>query len=376
MPTPVDGIALNNFEHLLATIQHETPLGEFEHVISERDFPMCRYMWDKERRQIRNGTLIEHDIVFQPNGTISFVLPGEDCPVANAEMMMKVRQGWAISNRNMWFEEREINANAAGGGGAKAAARRIQDLYKSKRQQNIIMPTLTGWEAAYLDVPENADDNRAPHGIPAWISLGAVGFTGVDFVGDTITYGDGSTSKTIGGIATDDARTRGLWKNLVGTTPSWNSQQTIQVMWEVYKRGRFKKPPRATNVNANPFDSTVIFVGTETWLDLLALAESRMENKKNDLTASEGDLKFLGIPIIDVPGMDYQSGHALWGCRPMYWVNMRSFMSFTYEGEFLRESEPIRHSATKHRTYVIQCDNQANTMCINRRHQAVIHLPR
>lgn len=371
----VEGIALGAFENLLATIQNQTPLGEFEHIIPARDYPLCRYLLDKNRRTIQNGTEIQHDVVFQQSGNMRFVKPGEDCPVADSEMMVKVRQGWAISNNNMWFEEREIKANAQGSG-SQAAARRIQDLYKSKRQQNIVIPWLDGWEAALLGVPGSTDDDRSPHGIPAWISLAATGWTGVDFVGDTITYGDGSTSTVIGGIDTGNAKTRGLWKNLCATVPDYKSQQTIQTLWEVYTRGRFKKPPKATNVNDNPFDQTCIFCGTETWLDLLGLAESRMATKANDLTASDGDLKFIGIPIIAVPGMDYDSSHALWKWRPMYWANLRSFMTFTYEGEFMRESEPMRHSATKHRTYVIQVDTQANTLCINRRHQAVIHLPR
>lgn len=375
MPLTTGGVSYQNMELLLATIQHETPIGEFEHVISARDYPLTRYMFDKNKRQISNGTLIEHDIAFQPNGAMRFVRPGEDCPVGNVENMMKVRQGWAISNQNMWFEEREVKAKAKGSGGGMKAARVIQDFYKARRQQNIIIPFLDGWEAAFMDTPENADDDRRPHGIPAWISLPPVGSTSVAFNGQDIRYRDGSVSQTIGGISTLDARTRGLWKNLTGTVKSWSNNNTIEVMREVWKRGRFKKPAKATNVNANPFDSTVILVGTETWLDLCALAESRMEAKKKDLIVGEGDLTFMGIPIIDVPTMDYDASHPLFKFRPMYWVNMRSFGVFVKEGEFMNESEPIRHSATKHRTYVIQVDTEANTFCYNRRHQACISLP-
>lgn len=372
MPSTIEGIGLNSFEHLLATIQHETPIGEFEHVIEARDYPICRYMFDKNRRKIGAGTLIEHDLVFQQNGQMRFVKPGEDCPFSNAENMMKVRQGWAISNHNMWYEEREIKANAKG----KDGARRIQDLYKSKRQQNIIIPFLDGWEAAMVETPESAADDRSPHGFPSWISLPPSTQTAntVGFNGNKIVYRDGSTSTVIGGIDTADSRTRGLWNSMTGVVSKWGDQQCLAIMREVYKRGRFKKPSKATNVNENPFDQTVILVGTDLWLDLWTLAESRMEAKKNDLTAFEGDLKFMGIPIIDVPNMDYNASHPIFKYRPMYWINMRSFFPYVYEGEFMRESDPLRVSATKHRTWGIQCDTQANTLCINRRHQACISL--
>lgn len=372
MPSTIDGVALNDFQHLLATIQHETPLGEFEHIIDAREYPLTKYLFGEARRKIGAGTLIEHDVVFQQAGTMRFVKPGEDCPFSNSENMMKVRQGWSISNHNMWYEEREIKANSAG----KNGARRIQDLFKSKRQQNIIIPWLDGWEAALVDTPDSATDDRRPHGFPAWVSLPPTSQAAntVGFNGASITYKDGSTSTTIGGIDTSDSRTRGLWKNLTGTVNKWGDQQCLAIMRETWKRGRFKKPAKATNVNENPFDQTIILVGTDLWLELATLAEARMEAKKNDLTAFEGDLKFMGIPIIDVPTMEYSSTHPIFKWRPMYWLNLRSFMVWTYEGEFMRESEPMRVSSTKHRTWGIQSDTQANTFCINRRHQACISL--
>lgn len=373
MSATVEGVGLNSYILLLATIQHQTPFGEFEHIVSERDFPLISELM-KRAETISNGTLVEHDAMFDPAGEMRWVKPAQAIPFKNVENMFKVRVHWAISNQNMHFEEREINAKRAGKKG-KEAARVIQDFYKARRQANIVMPWNKQWEAGMLNVPTNADDDTTPVGYPGWVCLAPSGFTGIDWRGESIRYADGSTSTTIGGIRTDDVRTRGLWKNLTGTVAKWGDKACLDVMLEFYKRGRFKKPPKTTNVNASQPDDTIILVGTDVWLDMAKLAQVCMDQKRGDLTLVDGVLRYMGIEIQDVPNMDYNASHPLWKYRPMYWIDRRSYKILKMEGEFMRESEPMRISAERHRSYGIQVDTQAAAICFNRRQQGVIHLP-
>jgi hypothetical protein len=362
-----------------------TTIGDLEHVVPQemRDFPICRQLLMKHEVQ-SGGDEITHDIVLQGDGNMRFVLPGEETPFIQQENMRKVRQRWALGNVNMHFDEIELQkaysrgANGSGGSSKREVLKRgflkVQDLYKTRREQNVIIPWLDGWEKALLDVPSSVEDDRSPHGIPAWICMANAGVTGIDFNGQTLRYGDASTSTVIGGIDRSKAENK-LTRNMTCTYTKIDSD-FLQKMFTIKTRLGFKSIPKSEATEPNKFSNYKIFCGTDVYLELARLAQVRQESKYVDLTIdSDGVLRYMGIEICDTPRMEFQSAHPIWKYRPIYWVNMSKFKVISLENFFMKESEPMRISATRHRQFGIQVDTMANTFCFNSQRQAVMHLP-
>lgn len=366
---------------LLATIQHETPFGEFEHIIEDRDFPFLRNLLGKNRVRDIGGTLIEHDIVLQPSAPTGqtihgkYVRPAQEVAVSNSDHMTKVRNGFCILNHNMWFEEREMKASKT-----KAGARQIQDLYKARQDSNLRQPWVEDMEASFMSRPTSSTDDLTPTGIPMWVPIDttATSASSGGFNGITVTYGPAgsTTTSTITGGIDRNLSKNALFRNF---TRPYNEIDVdfINLMWETWLKIGFKKPPGgASNApEANLPGDYQIYVGDDVWLDLVALAETRADQKRSDLAISDGVLSFNGVPIYATPTLNYSSTDPVTQYRPVYWINTRSFVLYRREGEWMRQSEPILHSAERHRTFVIQMDTEFNYICINPRQNAVMHLP-
>lgn len=368
------GTALSGFAHVLQTIKNVTP-WKYEHVITERDFPLFKELYGRKSEYF-GGTQIEIQWVLQGSKPARYVLPGEPCPISNVDGMQTGQVGWAILNENMHWEEREFNAAmakmAATSRSKKELAIKVQDYYQSKREQNLIIPTLQNLENAVFAVPQDTNDQRRPFGIPAWVCLANAGVTGFGFNGQTIRYSGGTTSAIMAGQDRSTTANQ-LLRNATSVYTKIDSG-IIDKLREMKLKLGFKRPPMTKGVEGASGSDYVIYCGDDVYLDLQSVADSRFESRRSDLSNADGMLNFEGIPIQNIPALTYSASDNLTKYRPIYFINKRTLGVCVAAGEWMRETDPVPYSAERHRTMVVQMDTQFQFFCKNPRQNGVLHL--
>lgn len=370
------GLPISDMSTVIATLVHKTPIGKFEHITETRYWPIQKYLIEKRKKHAHGGTKIVHDIVLQPKGVNrgSYTNPLADDVISVNENMLQIEVPWAILNHNMMYDERELQSALQRGGKGKAAAISIQDFYRSRRDQNIIIPWADDLEDSPWLMPIDANDKKAVLGLPYWVNMANAGATTEGWVGQTARYSGGGTSTVIGGI---DKSTNALWRNRV---QFWSGRVDHQIIAQMRTMCHFLRMSRPPGGDTNVRDSTrarhTICCGEDVFLELQNLADSRTASGKGDLTNVDGEVKFNGMPILPVPRLDstVYTADGLAQYKPIYFLNLDTWYFWIANGEWMKRVGPREFPINgKARTWGEQYYTQFQYMCINPRMNGVMH---
>jgi hypothetical protein len=218
--------------------------------------------------------------------------------------------------------------------------------------------------------PTSATDSLYPYGVPYYLNHMTSGSSTDGFVGQTITYQDGTTGTTCANI---DASTSTKWRNYVALYTNINNafikKVRLAMMYTKFKPPVILDDPSQVERTAQKrFYSD--FNTVAELMDLADAKDDRHSGKEvlGGLVVDDGGLVMLNrlpvVPIAQLEGVtDPASGTAT---APIYCVDFSYFVPFVHDGYWMIESPPMT-DRTQHTAYTVFLDGAHQNLCTNRR---------
>ena len=296
--------------------------GAFETTLTNPKYHVINKWFASDKIQLDGGTSITRNIQLDPQGNAQHVLPYQKVPVTARNQQTQIDAPWVKVLTRFPISREEITRN-------RGRSRYI-DLLKSKRRAAFVdlanLLETRAWSA-----PESATDNLNPYGIKYWLNKvnASVDSTG-DFIGQTIRFGNASTSTTKGGI---DGSTESHWRNWAFTYDAIDEDFLLRLT-EGFLASDFQSPMIVDDMIKGPLSNFRIYFPRRALAQYIRLTAKSNDNIGADLGRFNGVVSFNKVPIFHAPQIDSDTD------EPIYGVNHQHFFPVVMEGDWLRESEP------------------------------------
>ena len=267
----------------------------------------------------------------------------------NIDISDNIIQGevpWRFTKTSYAFDLREEEINSG-------SAEQLVDLIDTRRQGAKAALAVLMEEAGW-GKPTDSSDGLTPYGIEYYIVKNATeGFYG----------GAPSGFSDVAGIS---PTTYDKWRNYTGPYTNVTKDDLILSMKKSVLETGFKTPMQAPALDqsgiANKYQ---IYMNKNTYLEFDKVGESQNDNLGRDVASMFGTLVFKNNPIIHVPYLDSDDEN------PVYMVNWNTFEIAVLDNWMLRET--ITDAPTYSHVVIVEIDLAWNTICKNRRMNAVFH---
>jgi hypothetical protein len=218
--------------------------------------------------------------------------------------------------------------------------------------------------------PTSATDTLYPYGVPYYLNHMTSGSSVDGFVGQTITYQNGSTGTTCANI---DASSSTKWRNYAALYTEINNAFIKKVRLALMYT-RFKPPVILNDPSQVERSAQKRFYSDfNTVAELMDFADAKDDNHSGKdclggLVVDDSGLVMLNrmpvVPIAQLEGVtDPASGTAT---APIYCVDFSYFVPFVHDGYWMIESEPMT-DRTQHTSYTVFLDGAHQNLCTNRK---------
>jgi len=265
---------------------------------------------------------------------------------------------------NWVIERTEFNINTPG--------KQIFALDSSRKLQMQIGIAKTLEERTFK-CPDSSTDDLYPYGIPYYlvpITTTQAAADTQDHQGQTITYGDATTTTTCAGIDASDSdfdlfrsyNARYYHDDILN---DWGEEDVARVI-KMLRRTKFTMPINAEAWKAGDYD----YQRFQTTEDLIETMERAARANNDSLQADLG--KFSGQVVIKGVGVQWNEEVDGWTnsdgntSHTLLAVNLNEFKPVVLEGDFFRETGPLT-PGDYHRLMVTHSDLCYNFWCCNRR---------
>lgn len=328
---------IRNLGDLLELTIENMPRGEFDETLQKRDVPLCRMVFGDRKVSKSGGFAMKDRIRVRPSTSGRFVVPYEGTGASNDNYMVSIVTDWATFIDKMPFNELEEDLNSGD-------ATRIIDLVEGRRSA-AYEGLYNMLETSLAREPQNASDSRALWGFPYWFrrraKVGEVDTQG-GFNGQTIRYGDGSTSTYLGYGSSADASLpqNANLRNWCATYTGTVNLTAFQTIRKAKRRTQFRALSELKG-NLDRGGRQVLLMGEDQ--------AEQYENLVNGSTADQagyddnnGDMtkhkRYLidGLEMIPVPEfstLDYY---------PIYGVKMGYIEGCILKSRWMREMKPVQ----------------------------------
>ena len=309
---------------LTRTTQAALPFdGAFEMTLQHPKYHTINKWFEADKVQLDSGTQIQRNIVLDPQGNAQHVLPYQKIAVTQRDQQAQISARWSQVLTRYSISRQELAANRKRAG--------YISLIKSKRMEAMVdlanLLELRAWST-----PESASDNRNPFGLPYWLNKANSGVSSTgDFIGQTIRYGNATTTTTKGGIDGSTAA-NAHWRNYAFTYDAIDAD-FVKRLRRAFFASDFQSPMIATDLVKGPLSNYRIYMGIDQLTDFTDLTTRQNDNLGSDLAPFEGNVTFRKVPVLHQPQIDSDADAAVYG------VNHEHFKPYVMSGEWMVENE-------------------------------------
>lgn len=302
--------------------------------------------------EVEGGRSVKELLMTKVGGTFRWVGLFEKDTVNITDHMTELEVEWCHGTDNMAFERREILAN-------KGEARIVNVIVP--RRTAMMLRVAEALEAAFFSDPV-AGETKIPWGLPYWVVKNSTkGFNGgvhpnLSAAGVT----------TVGGVNVSQHPT---FRNWTATYSNISKDDLVTKMREAHYKTNWKSPVTAQEFRSEWGQRRKIFTTYAVLSALERLAEDQNDQLGSDIASMDGEVTFRRHPIKAIRYLDEGDS-----TNPVYMVDLASFKMFVLKGDYLRESE-AQTAPFQHNVSVVYVDLTYQTMCVNRRANAVIYKP-
>ena len=293
----------------------------------------------KEKVGFSSGQQLQWNLQVDHNNQARNVGLYEVDSVNVSDQAVQPTLAWRHTTTNYAYDEREIAMNAE--------PARIVDLLKFRRSGAMIS-LAERMETNFWSLPDDANDNLKPHGVPYWINYNATdGFTGGAQFGST--------------VAGINPSTYTRWKNYWATYTNVTKDDLMTKWRKASRQTNFVSPDEHPDYNTG---NRYGYYTTDTVIGKLEeLLEAQNDNLGNDLASKDGHTLFKKNPVTWAPKLDTAAASS---SDPIYGINWGVFRPIFLKGEYLKEIGP-KYSPKQHRLQEVHVDCTLNFICYDRR---------
>ena len=352
------GVSNSQLLELLQTTIENLPDEEFEVALAQQRYEVCNRWFTRDRIEEEGGTEISRRVALTDTGTAKMVNPFEKTAIGVVDVMSTVKAPWVHLQVHWTTSRQEMLRN-------RGRSKLISHLKARRVPAKLDAAKLLENQA--WGTPNNSNDEINARGLPYWLSLANDGVSAAGFTGQTIRFGDGTTSTTKGGIDSTAAK-KERWQNWVGNYATFN-HALIKAMRLAWIKMNFIGPTTVEETTKRPWTDFRIYMGQEDSVDYEELATSGNDNLGPDVAPYNGNsLVFKRTPIIPIPQLNDFSvtdgGGNDFSPKPIYFVNHAKFFPIVNEGEWMRENEPM-NDVEQHNVFTVFVDSEFQFFCGN-----------
>ncbi|HML73326.1 MAG TPA: phage major capsid protein [Anaerohalosphaeraceae bacterium] len=334
---------------LITSTLHKMGKGKFTQIAQElHEYEVMGKLLTKNGgvQVIPDGMGLKEYLMTKRGGSFRWVDLFEPDSVNLVDVMAEMKVEWCHGTANMMYERRELLMNRG--------ESRINNVFKPRRA-GMMLDVADGLEGAFWDAPVAGND-KVPWGIQYWIVRNASeGFNG----------GAPSGFTTVGNV---NLTKHPAFKNYTNTYSAVSKDDLIKKLRKAHWQTRWKSPINMAEFQSETGQKRKLYCGYELLSDLEDIGEAQNDNLGRDLAPYDGQMTFRRHPIVPVDKLCYANDTAY----PIYMIDTSTFKLFVLKGDYLRESDAEK-APNQHNVYVVHVDLSYQTMCLNRRANAVLY---
>ncbi|MEM8737270.1 MAG: hypothetical protein AAGG38_02165 [Planctomycetota bacterium] len=349
------GLTIADHTDLLRTTLQELPDGEFEVAYDSQRFEFAN-IYTTNPKRIDGGTSIKRNIMLDERGNARYRQMFDlDTPTVKP-LHKEIDVPWALVGTDYSWDVFELKTQMS-------STKAYIDLVRSRRVEAKWGLSELLEDRGWL-TPQNQADRTNPYGIPYYLNFRDSGSTGAGFDGQTIRFGDGSTSNICAGI---DASAEKKWRNYAATYTAIDAA-FLTTLRTAFVFTKFTAPAllkdRPASTDRGPMAK--FYCGLSEYVELQALMDSRDDNNiPNEvfghiLAHIDGVFSINGYPVVGIPqleGVEFD---------PFYFVDWSKLQPVVHAGYWMEESDPAP-SSNQHTVISVYVDAAHNNLCLNRR---------
>jgi len=346
---------------LISTTLEDLPEQYFEVTWDHPDYEFCR-IYQQERLEVDGGTSIKRKLMLDDSGNAKYRrLYDVDTPTVG-EVMKTIDVPWTQIGTNYSWDKLEILRNRSDAKGfiKLMTVRRIDGLWSLA---NLI-------EERAWKTPSDSADDLYPYGVPYYLNaIDADSSDTAGFVGQTIRFQDGNTSKVCAGL---DAEANPRWKNYAATYSAVDNA-LLTTFRIAFMKTKFKAPLIVNDPAQKNQGAKRIYTNAKISAALMDLADQRDDRHVGkdvlgNLRVDDGGLCSINrLPVVYIDQLDDvtdpETGDEM---DPIYCIDFRKFIPVVQTDYWMVEGEPMT-DRTQHTTFTVYLDGSHNNLCTNRR---------
>lgn len=307
-------------------------------------YPALRRIMRAKKVQFDSGIGIQRTIMMDETGAARQTSLYDNDAVTVGDILTTINIGWRYTVAHYAYDRRELKMNRS--------PARIVDTLMTKRVSAFVA-LARHMENQIWGKPDDENNRLDSLGLLYWVPPNTTrGF-----------YGGNPTG--FSNVAGLDASTYDRWRSWTDTYTNVSKSDLIRSMRIAHRSTDFEPPVEISDYRRGSGDDDAIYVNLNTITAMEELGESQNENLGKDLASMDGSMVFRRTPIEYVPFLDSDT------TDPVIMLRWAFIYPVFMEGEFLRETEPLR-APWQHNLYAIFIDSQWNILCVDRRAQARI----
>lgn len=344
----IDNIRDIDIADMLTTTLYSMDKGTFYSLAENlQDYEFYGYILKNKDNIIEkeNGVGLEH-YIFKGSGAKSrWVGLWEDDMYDFKNMLTKLNVNWCRLTDTMVYERRMVLENRG--------EARINNVIKPQ-ERDMMLRMVETLEDAFFEDPD-ANDNRIMWGLKYWIVKNATqGFNG----------GAASGFTTVAGVSLTEVP---KYKNWTDTYTNVTKTDLVAKMRKAHRKTNWKSPLTKEQFRGDFGNRRVIYVNEATIEGMEEIGEAQNENLGRDLAPYDDTMVFRKHPIRYAVKLDDDTSN------PVYMIDKDTFKVAILSGDYFRKTDVHKHP-TKHNVFCNEVDLSINTLCLNRRSNAVLYV--
>jgi hypothetical protein len=333
------GVAQGDLASLVNNTRGLYPFPSFENTLELQSYPFLNRIMPKNRFRAPGGKDIRWLIRPDDTGAWEWTRPYGLDSAESVDVMVKGIMQFTFGHTHWQIDDREDDLNS----GPEQLASIMQE-----RRAGANESAANNIEKSAFDVPDDGNDDLHPHGFPAHIAMGPNGVFTPGFVGQTLRYGDGSsTTTTIANL--DRAANPRLrnWAALYGQPdgPAIKSAGFIRLLRRGLRQTQFNPPPMLKDGQLDTGSDCSGYCNETILEELLDWLDAHNQNFGNMLSVA-GTPVIANTPIMYVPTLDKTSStdtHEVRAFEPLYFVNHRKVRVYVLKDRWMQERPTKLH---------------------------------
>ena len=363
-----NGVQNSELLGLVASTQAQLPPREITATYNYQHYEVVNSLFSKDKitEPMAGGrTAWTHEIILDDMGTASFVNPYGKTEVVARDVLSTASGPWAYSQFYFVMSREEVLENA---GRAK-----LVDLQISK-EASAAESYAKLREDAFFGAWDASADPPKSYTLEYWVPQLIAAQAGEGFYGG---HTD-ATSGAVGGISpctsgdntTSIAGGKARWRSYqAGGTAYYTAvdDTLVETMDRTWQYIHFEKPNIVNGVVDHYGRNFRIYCNLDTRQELKELAAAYEGVGSYDLSYSNGELTFNGVPIKWIPALDSDT------MDPIYMLNLNTWRVPVLNGMNMFRHEPQSVGSEQHNVFVTFVDKADQIICIDRRANACIN---